>query len=629
MDSIFHPYRIALVIFCIPGEQVDSRLHRRDPEYKVENPLEIQNAVTIYNPVLGEYETAKINTTLSPGSRVKTSSIGTGEVRLIDGSIVRLSEKTEVQIQSIHTNPWQGVRIARFHTLYGDTYVDTGSSGNIFIFTKGQSETVIEGRALMTENSVIPLDTNSDVSVKTSYGTVHVKYGKKAEVTNVGGIIQSDVDPSDFAEKTKRKDAPLLSIDNRTITTNEKDIVITGKSDPGITISIREFTTRAGEDGRFELTFVNHPIGSSKHPVRATDAAGRETIVEITITRSEEYSHMMEVINPAGVDLIQTDESSIKIDGLVRGSSLLTVNGDKVEYSGESFSYEFELRMGISVIEIKSIGMDGHSEIIQRRRVKKVESLPEAEIEIVYPKELESTTRSSSMTIRGTTNTDFVYYKSDKIVVEDGMFEFEASLEYGINTIAVEAKDLEHKAKSVDIIIEREREDIKSLHVDGVASLTNNKIVIISGRVQGANSLKILGLSAQINTGGYFKESITLVNEGINEITVTAQYSDGTSSQRTVNITLDTTPPDLSRLKATRNPDGGITVQGMIEEIVTFLSINGEDQTQQIKDTPDDRRSVSILHEIDSYDSNFVEVKATDKAGNTSARNIPVEDDTN
>jgi uncharacterized Zn-binding protein involved in type VI secretion len=150
-------------------------------------------------------------------------------------------------------------------------------------------------------------------------------------------------------------------------------------------------------------------------------------------------------------------------------------------------------------------------------------------------------------------------------------------------------------------------------------ALVNTSPVNVTGTIADpAAAVSVNGVPAIVSGGG-FQASVVLV-EGANTITALAQHSNGTTSTATVQVTLDTSPPELtidSPADGFMTLESSITVSGTVSDLQAQVSVNGV-PTQVINGTFLASNVPLVVG------PNTIQVSASDPAGNSSTAQITV-----
>ncbi|MCK5743542.1 MAG: hypothetical protein KAH30_02285, partial [Caldisericia bacterium] len=365
---------------------------------------------------------------------------------------------------------------------------------------------------------------------------------------------------------------PKLIIDKSYIETEESVIVITGETNPGNEVSVDNFSPIiAKSNGRFEIKINDHPFGRVERFVTSKDNANRETSKAITIVCNkpkEMTKHSLEIISP--IDNTVTDSATMKITGNIQGSVRLFIGATEITHSEGAFEYSYPLYVGKQVIEVSSIDADGNK-LRKWRSIERVKSLELASISITSPKKGLKTS-NSNIDIRGITNTKNVLFKGEKINVLNGMFKINVRLDYGDNILVFVAKDDEHKQTSAEISVYRKKPDAPSptIRIDNYKKITNSSTIVIYGSVKNTSILTLGDETISVATEGRFQKSLSL-KEGKNHFEIVATSNGGDRTKKELDIICDLTNPDLSKLKAKRDPTtGNVTIMGEIEALTKF-----------------------------------------------------------
>ncbi len=573
---------------------------------------------------------ANVGDELSPGNKIITGSNGTAQIRLDDGSFLSMQENTSVEIVAFYANPWQGMQVIQFHKEYGDILINTGDNEKSLyeITTNDYMLSVAEGVCRLTNDGIKPLTEDCNVVVKKKGKTINVPFETELKITENGNIIQknnSKISNEDKALLLRAK--PRLEIDENPIVSFEPDIVISGVSNPGNVISVDATNSvTASSNGRFRIEIKDHPVGEVERIVTSRDNAGRETSVNVIIRRektAEMNPHKLELHFP--VDNSVVDSPTILVSGEVQGSEKIEINGINVPFEGNTFEYNYQLSIGRSVIEVVSKDEFGNT-IIKRRNIERVQALKTANLKIKEP-ENGFTTTDENIKVSGTANTTQVYFKGKTYKVLDGRYTIDVSLKDGDNMIVIVAKDDDHKEKLEEIVITKVARSTPEpkIIINDYKNITNKSSVDIHGKVENVSQLSEGSNNITINADGTFDVYHLMLSAGENQFEIIATSPDGKNTKQIINIIYDNIPPDLSKIKATRDPKtGNVTISGLIESLAKF-EVNGLDYSESAINTNPEMNQSSILEVIENHKGNSVSIKATDLAGNISSKEVPIE----
>lgn len=136
----------------------------------------------------------------------------------------------------------------------------------------------------------------------------------------------------------------------------------------------------------------------------------------------------------------------------------------------------------------------------------------------------------------------------------------------GNHTITINAKDNDGNAATAATSTFKVDTVPPTLTVNSPVDnyITNDATLTVSGTTNDTTSspvtLKVNGTAVTVGSNGAWTTTVTLKN-GANTITVVATDSAGKTSTVTRNVTLDTTPPEITAVTITPNPvDTGATV---------------------------------------------------------------------
>lgn len=577
------------------------------------------------------WEQAKINDPMNPGNRLKTTTNASAEVRLNDGSLLRIGPNTELEVLSVFINPMMGVRNAQWRVISsgtgGGVYVNTGKTGSIYEIQSSQFIAVVSSGSMRVftdeeGNDVIKvIDPDSKAVALVGNDKHSIPPGSQALIKdNSTKIVEAKMDEVD--SENEKLDKPNLILNYQSPTVN-KSITFTGVTGLKATVYVDgERITDSDDMGNFRFE-LNIPVGKIEHVISVTDSAGRKNEQTVLLERISQGDHLLVITEPKSGITVTDEEISIK--GTIQGSKKLTINGNPVEIFRNSFDYKVKLNMGLNTFTVLSTDEKGRTRqqtIWVTRDVDKIE----ASLDIYYPTSI-ITTKERTITIKGVTSAKRIRIGQSLTTLKSSDFSIETPLELGRNAIIVSAEDEFHKTNSKTVVVIREVEDAAKpdVKLDPYPAYTNNITVIIGGVAFNTDSLTIDGSKILVEANGFFRTSLRLVKDGKNTFNVVAMSKDGVRSTISINIWRDTVAPDLGRIKARKvksensDDENKILVVGVIEQNCD-LYVNGI-KVELIG--AGDLRNVSYI--LKDYTEKTVSLKAIDKSGNQSVKEINVE----
>lgn len=594
----------------------------------------ISGDVTAFNPDSEVWETAKTGQSLSPNLRIKTGANSWVEVRLDDGSLLRIGENTEVKVVTIYVNPMMGIRTARWSMQgNGSVYVNTGESGSVYdIITPNFTASAMSGIMRVDGDEkgnfeVKVPDESSKAIIDMGKITKSIQSGKVAKIDSQNRLSVSDSITDERDTWNQNLNNPDLEIKHESVTSQE-DYTFIGFSNPGVEIHVNNIKS-ATANGEGQFTFNTKLImGKNNFEFTAIDKASRETKKFVQIERIKPDEHQIIIVSPS--DDSSTTEEKVTISGIAVGSERLLVNNSPVRLIKNHFTVVTPLVPGKNKIDFVSYDKN-NVKIEKSLLVSRDESEIFALLTISSPKNGAEINEEKAI-IKGNTNASTVTINAKTVKLSKGNFEHEVTLEYGKNIFVVSASGPKLKERSETLIIHRPKPNaiIPKLKIDTYPTLVNKREAPISGFVTDAITLTISKKNIKIaKSDGYFSDLISL-SEGINKIKIEAISADGGVTTQIIEIVCDVTPPDLSGLAAKRVlGSDSVVIVGQIEHGIKRLIINNTliqstDITTGSKGYPD-----SVTHKIIYYKGNTIIVKAEDAAGNASERVIKIETTTN
>lgn len=585
----------------------------------------------VVHDISGKTKNASINDEIKPGWMIETSEKSMAEVRLNDGSLLRIGENTKLKVISVFINPMMGIRNAQWRIestgKNSGVYVSTGKTGSVYEVESKQFAAVISTGSMRVfdddkGNQIVKvIENNSKAILLMGDKKVEIPSGNQAVINGREHIITTAQRDS-IDDENVTLDKPKLILDY-TSPTMDKEIRIVGQTGLKTAIYLDgEKYADSDAMGNFTVN-LQLAIGKVEHTIKVVDSAGRENSREIAVERIGKGDHNLSVETPKSG--VTTSAESIAITGTIQGSQKLTINDEPVAIYGNRFNATKKLNPGFNTFHIKSTGKNNDIKEVTIWLTRSQEK-PEAMLIIYYPLRNMSTT-SSTIDIKGTTSAKKIKIGPITREIPKGDFTISCPLEYGENTIEVIAQDDDHKAVSKLITVTRNipegmKPDIKLMTYPAV---TNSSSVSVQGTVSKTISLELDGKKVDFETNGFFFTKVQLEKEGKNSFLLKATSKDNIDITINIDIWKDSTPPDLTKIKATKiKPEKGkadenkVVVRGQIEQNCE-LYINGV--KVGLEGTGDLR---NVLHVLAGYANKTVTLKAIDKAGNESTREIAI-----
>lgn len=590
----------------------------------------LKGKVVVYN-VSRQGKNASINDEIKPGWIIETDSKAMAEVRLNDGSLLRISENTRLEVISVFINPMMGIRNAQWRIdstgKNGGVYVSTGKTGSVYEVQSNQFSAVISTGSMRVytddkgNNIVKVIENASKAILLIGDKKVEIPSGNQAVINGREHILTA-AERDSVDDENVTMDKPKLILDYTTPTV-EKSAKVYGQT--GLkTLIYLDGEKYADSDAMGNFTVdLKLAIGKAEHEIKVIDSAGRQNTRIFAIERVGLGDHNLVVSTPKSG--ITTSADTIAITGTVQGSDKLTINDEAIVVYGNAFSSTQKLASGFNTFHIKSVGKNGETKEVTIWLTKSQDK-PDASLNIYYPMR-DVTTSSSSIDIKGTTSAKKIRIGSITREIIQGDFNISYPLEYGKNIIEVFAEDENHKAVSRTVTVTRLvpaglKPDIKLM---AYPTVTSSSSIPLQGTVVNSTSFMIDGKNVNYEANGFFYITLQLAREGKNSFVLSAVSKDNIDIKINIDIWKDSNPPNLSKIKATKiKPEKGradehkVVVRGQIEQNCE-LFING---TKVNVEGSGDLRNV--LHVLSNYTNKTVTIKAVDKAGNEATREITV-----
>ncbi len=136
-----------------------------------------------------------------------------------------------------------------------------------------------------------------------------------------------------------------------------KSVVVHGRTNPGIAISVNGQPARVDAEGRF-FTELPLPEGPNEISVAAINSLGSLRIKVIRITLEPPQSFFLFVTEPANQTVVNS--RNVRLAGRTGLGALVSVNGVSIGVDGQGiFSTTLTLDPGPNIIDVLSTSPDG------------------------------------------------------------------------------------------------------------------------------------------------------------------------------------------------------------------------------------------------------------------------------
>ncbi len=349
--------------------------------------------------------------------------------------------------------------------------------------------------------------------------------------------------------------------------TREQVLTVTGRSEPGATVTIGSLQVTVSTDGTFDLE-VTLEEGDNPLAIFASDPAGnRETVYRFVVL--DTIPPMLTIEEPE--DGLLTKDNSVRVAGLVGNEegTVLSVGGSFVLPVDGHYEYTVSITEGENIIVVTAIDAAGNQAEANRTIIRRTQP---PILEITRPEYDYMVTNEVNYRIEGITEVDVGITVAGTMVSvdEEGIFEAFVQLITGENVISVVASDtLGNRAERVvRLILDTEPPSlIIEFPMDGYVTEEDN--VTILGRTDVGAILAIDGIEVSINDKGRYEQDVDL-KMGRQALNVTS--TDQAGNEATVTLNLERVTPEEPIEPTTPPSAGGSTVAILVAILVLAIA---------------------------------------------------------
>jgi hypothetical protein len=327
--------------------------------------------------------------------------------------------------------------------------------------------------------------------------------------------------------------------------TRDASLTVTGRSEPGATITVGTNQTTVETGGVFSLD-VQISEGTNPLSITARDPAGNGWTVYRTVTL-DTVPPMLTIEEP--VDGLLTKDDKVRVAGLVENTEgvVLSVGGSFVLPVDGFYDYTISITEGENFILVTAFDAAGNRADANRTVIRRTQP---PLLEITRPEYDYVVTNEVDYRIEGITDMDVDLTVGGVLVQvgEDGNFSNVVKLITGENVISVTAVDVlgNRAERTVRLILDTEPPSLIILFpVDGFLTVEDN--VTIMGRSDVGAELTINGVDVAVDDKGLFEHDVDL-KLGRQAYNITASDQAGNEAQITLNMerTTPEDPPEIS-----------------------------------------------------------------------------------
>jgi hypothetical protein len=410
---------------------------------------------------------------------------------------------------------------------------------------------------------------------------------------------------------------------------NQQNILILGEYEAGATITINGLEREGPFTGTLSESY-SLSEGLNTIVIEATDMAGNSAIVSRSV-RLDRFAPTLTVLAPR--DGLVTHVTNITVEGDVEAGSVITISvyRSETDLVNESvtpredgvFNHKVDLEEGQNVIIVRSV--DTADNVASVTRIIYLDtSAPMATI--TSPAD-GTITNENTIRVMGTAEVEGVtLYLNGKQIFNDGSVDRIVNLNEGENTIELRAVDkigneYRHRVTvtldTTPPVIEMERPLADFL-------LTNIADLQVKGKVLGGvHELTIMGVSTSVDAEGGFDTTVTMPEEGVNDVFIVAKDRAGNTVTHAISVDYSTAKPLLSLVyqptsSLIKGDDANFYIYGTttpgIGDITIVHVVAGD--TEETRAPVAEDGSFSVVRTLLDGTNSFT-IRVTDAHGNT------------
>ncbi|MGP8110289.1 MAG: Ig-like domain-containing protein [Thermoplasmata archaeon] len=410
---------------------------------------------------------------------------------------------------------------------------------------------------------------------------------------------------------------PTLTLTSPTAgLTNHTAVVVSGSTDPGVTLTVDGTPVTVGISGAFTTTLT---LSNGPHTVvvNATDAAGNQASDSVVVT-VDTTPPSLAITTPTTGSL--TRDPFAQVNGTTDPGATVAVNGVQavVSASGD-FSVALPLEEGLNTVTAIATNAAGNTATTSVTVT--LDTVPPA---LALTSPTAGLTNHTAVVVSGTTEpgATVTVDGTPVIVGVSGAFTTTLTLANGPHTIVVVATDAAGNQATASVLVTVDTTP-PSLTISSpiTGSITRDSIAQVNGTTDPGATVAVNGVQAAVSGSGGFSVSLPL-EEGLNTVTAVATNAAGNTATTSVTVTLDDVPPAL----ALTSPTTGLTnhsavvVSGTTEPGAT-VTVDGSAVTVGVAGA-----FTTTLTLADG--AHTIVVNATDAAGNRATVSVQVTVDT-
>ena len=342
--------------------------------------------------------------------------------------------------------------------------------------------------------------------------------------------------------------APVITISGPAdgLITNQASQTITGSLSEAASLKLNGTDVTVAGDNSFSqgVTLVE---GSNTFTLTVTDALGNSSSVVLTLTL-DTTAPVITVTNLNDGDVL--DQAVLILQGSLSETAALTINGNAVTVTNNSFSHNLVLTNGANSIVLQATDAAGN--VVSKTLNVTLNDSTAPTITITSPQDGLVTSQAAQTIIGSIDEPGTVKINGVDVSLDaNNQFSQGITLADGVNTVTIVASDLatNTSTKLLTLVLDNgapASPTITSHSVSPAVNLASSKTITVSGGREDNTAIYINGVQKVASGSGDWITSLTLP-EGLSDLTITAvDQAANSSAPVVVTVRVDTTAPVVS-----------------------------------------------------------------------------------